>query len=1156
MLRVAAATVAPSAQAARRIRPRGRGASWHAPASAPRPSPTTSNTNVPATGSFRRPSHIPNRMGRDGGLWRYPCSRCVSTTADVEALLSSSSSSAGGNITSNGSNNRDNKSRSTRDTNNHRQHAQQHQTVKSKGERNQHRQKQRRRHKAKGAAKRSVQAGDALAAAAAAARALPDKAALLLPRATERMEAFLQSRALLPPPPSVWLRPVDGLNFHELDYDDSDDDEVLAQRIALHNDVVQLLLILRDSILGGHISPRGGRNGLVLSDLVGNVLLLLGESPPFHITAAATAGEGNAQIKRTMSPADAAAIGLDLLRRTNLDVRPDHYASAVRAACHDGRWKMASDLFSAQVNPDSAGLVPVDSTLGLDSTAELGLYAIARQSQDEQNQNGAGLSTADKVFDATLGMSIISPTDQDNYVLAAGLALGRAGEWEACVEFAKRSDNAERLGQPLVAAAMLACVECSQYDTALNVYAESTSNPSLGGSEWQWGGGFDIVHPVSRDLALRSMGRSSKGGLGAQAMDIFRNQIIEERAVISSDALLGLFMALERDGEWKTAFEILNTLLRKSGSRGSSISGEWTMVPQSIDVQARVHSSTSAFAEIGISDSMLSSIMNACNSCGEFGLALLCERMVAIQRGQTASAMAMDATNISHHTIASILLASSAGDALRSEHLVLSQMSSLCGLKCYDDAVALFDEISSQAAADRKDWRQATICAKFADTEAASLNSSMFVKSQAWKAAFRHMNRICVASRCLGEKGEDLSMEEALILADALGHCMSLCNDAGQPRAGLALAEHVFGSLHSSNENGRSLGSSIMSFLGIGEGSDEPKPNSVLGSDKFEGSDLLLSSTMRSYHLLDESADAIDLFFDTVDRISMAEKEYEHSDFVHSWNEAIALLFHESRSEEAMNLYDALEDYLKTPETFIVAAKGLLLQQNWKGISEVYTRALKEHCSSEDLALLAMKAVAEQELDGKIPTLRSIVDEVAKIEGHSSKYWIKTRYWTLKRELGWRFARLLMWWNNPNTASEEELLLAVEQLEAAKNDGIIPRNDDLRCIVRYAGSKMNRSGEDAFGSLQSSQLIELVLEAILEAQRTSLWTQPSFITSSATSLRALSANKECVQLVRDALSCGIRVSKRSLKEALSAAQDIGDSVAVEELSAAVEDLKI
>ena len=115
-----------------------------------------------------------------------------------------------------------------------------------------------------------------------------------------------------------------------------------------------------------------------------------------------------------MTPADAAAIALDLLRRTNLDVRPDHYASAIRAACHDGRWKMASDLFSSQVNPDSAGLVPVDSTLGLDSTAELGLYAIARHSQAEHIEASDRPSVADKVFDAALGMSIISPTDQDN----------------------------------------------------------------------------------------------------------------------------------------------------------------------------------------------------------------------------------------------------------------------------------------------------------------------------------------------------------------------------------------------------------------------------------------------------------------------------------------------------------------------------------------------------------------------------------------------------------------------------------------------------------------------------------------------------------------------------------------------------------------------
>ena len=342
----------------------------------------------------------------------YPCVRCMSTTADVEGLLSTTSSSSSGSRTSNvRSSNNNEKGRSSKGSKN-RSRDHQHRLASSKGGRNQQHQKERRKQKARGvASKRPVHANDAIAAAAVAARALPDKAALLLPRATERMGAFLRSRALLPPPPSSWLHPADGLHFQDLvDEQSYNENEVLIQRIALHNDVVQLLLILRDSILGGHISPRGGRNGLILSDLLGNILLLLGEAPPSHLTVA-----GNAETtKRTMSPADAAAIALDLLRRTNLDVRPDHYASAIRAACHDGRWKMASDLFSSQVNPDSAGLVPVDSTLGLDSTAELGLYAIARHSQAEQIETDDRPSVADKVFDAALGMSIISPTDQDN----------------------------------------------------------------------------------------------------------------------------------------------------------------------------------------------------------------------------------------------------------------------------------------------------------------------------------------------------------------------------------------------------------------------------------------------------------------------------------------------------------------------------------------------------------------------------------------------------------------------------------------------------------------------------------------------------------------------------------------------------------------------
>jgi hypothetical protein len=404
MLRVAAAAVAPSSKAAKRIHVRPR------PASTPHSSHPTSNANVLVSDCYRHLSYVRNRIGRVEVPKGYPCIRCMSTTADIEGLLGSRPS----NVRSN--NNKD-KRRSDRDNKN-RAYSHQQRILSSKGEQNFQDQKQRWKHKSKGSTKQTVQASDgvgtAAGTAAVAARALPDKTALLLPRATERMEAFLQRRALLPSPPAAWLQRTDGSHFRDLVDDESENDEMLAQRIALHNDVVQLLLILRDSILGGHISPRGGRNGLILSDLLGNILLLLGESPPSHPTSVRSAGVGNQNTKRAMSPADAAAIGLDLLRRTNLDVRPDHFASAIRAACHDERWKMASDLFSSQVNPDSAGLVPVDAALGLDSAAELGLYAIARHSQAEYKGNSGGPSVADKVFDAALGMSIISPTDQDN----------------------------------------------------------------------------------------------------------------------------------------------------------------------------------------------------------------------------------------------------------------------------------------------------------------------------------------------------------------------------------------------------------------------------------------------------------------------------------------------------------------------------------------------------------------------------------------------------------------------------------------------------------------------------------------------------------------------------------------------------------------------
>lgn len=62
-------------------------------------------------------------------------------------------------------------------------------------------------------------------------------------------------------------------------------------------------------------------------------------------------------------------------------------------------------------------------------------------------------------------------------IRAAGVALGYAGEGESFVTYFKSSYNSSRLGQPLVAAVMHACILSSRADEALVLFEELVSDP-------------------------------------------------------------------------------------------------------------------------------------------------------------------------------------------------------------------------------------------------------------------------------------------------------------------------------------------------------------------------------------------------------------------------------------------------------------------------------------------------------------------------------------------------------------------------------------------------------------------------------------------------------------------------------------------------------
>jgi hypothetical protein len=206
-------------------------------------------------------------------------------------------------------------------------------------------------------------------------------------------------------------------------------------RIELFQDARALFHSLSQNVEQGKLRP-SGKHGKELSKFLELVLLVYSQTP-IH---------DNGSIFKECR------VILDALEEWNLDFLNAHCEYAIAVASREQRWKDASDLFWRQVDPE-AGYNPVDISV----ENPLGLYAIARVAQDQ------GSVVVEQVFDAVLRMSMVSPRDQAKYILAAGTALGKAGEWESAMEYLKNSYATSQLGQVRKKTAIV----CNLFDCAL-----------------------------------------------------------------------------------------------------------------------------------------------------------------------------------------------------------------------------------------------------------------------------------------------------------------------------------------------------------------------------------------------------------------------------------------------------------------------------------------------------------------------------------------------------------------------------------------------------------------------------------------------------------------------------------------------------------------
>lgn len=114
--------------------------------------------------------------------------------------------------------------------------------------------------------------------------------------------------------------------------------------------------------------------------------------------------------------------------------------------------------------------------------------------------------------------------------------------------------------------------------------------------------------------------------------------------------------------------------------------------------------------------------------------------------------------------------------------------------------------------------------------------------------------------------------------------------------------------------------------------------------------------------------------------------------------------------------------------------------------------------------------------------------------------------------------QLLMNWNDPSKSKKNELIFAINEMRSCSKQGALTKNAPLMFIAQqgdlYSADKHHASGMNSQSDRERRSVVNLILEACVEANRSNLLQKHSFTAQVARSLRKMNANKECIKIVR------------------------------------------
>ena len=777
-------------------------------------------------------------------------------------------------------------------------------------------------------------------------------------------------------------------------------------RRELCQDVTRIVKCVRNSISTGVIRALGARDAYAMADLLNEMMEILSESPP---SRAGRQDSVNAIDLRSggsyddASPYEACIDALDILHSLNLDVHPRHYSYAIRSACHEFRFEEAANLFLNQIEGDddsfgdgidtnTGGFVPFDSTLGWDQPLEVGLYAVAIDSWrklqlavgPEDATTGPSTSPSTKVFDTALKLSMIAPTRQENYVLAAGSALGRAGLFSDCLDFSTDPDNISKYGPSIAAAAMISCIESHRSDEAIELYDFffNSENQSTA-SEWQWAGGnLSAAKPLFDDLLLRAYGGSSGGGHSSDAIQKFC-EMVDNNNPFSINALLGLMRCIEHDGNWQMAIKLLEAFFEMDNKGNQLILVNEMLSLSGIDEVDDAHAPTAGQLE-ELTAELLASTIRTCNKEGFFSLSLLLSSIthsIIDQRFGHEMLVPDDQSTIK-------LIASQKLLNNKSLHAVYTHSLSKVGLNRLANTMS--------EATDAIDPRVKN--KHFHSTGEAILN------------AFVMSNRVLIALNQVKQAKKLVSEDDKILIARGLASAMNFYLDANHPASAMHLFNYANKILtktqNAANANKTASFAETMSTF-FGDDRSEPTAASIFATnDSFDVnflnlSDSLLAAVMKAYTMAGQPEKALAVLKDV-----QGDEEAASWETIQSFNCALEVLL-ESDVPEFMSFFEDSHSGLVMPSTFLALGRKYARECAWPELGELYNEARRRGCVSEELGLIAMQAVCEAQLDkGKILVLRKIADDISNTVGVKTTDWLSSQYWHIKRYTGFHYARV------------------------------------------------------------------------------------------------------------------------------------------------------